>query len=340
MNQFHHFFAFRCQVYLHNPWLTYGIGIHRMREAGLGTDILDMLDEKPFSLIEIKAFCVEFFGKDVLSLRNPSVDVDGFFEDLQDIVDKEKLVWNPVKNKLCPWINVEKLKLMARRNAAGDQSGKTKPKISRRVTSVDPPESIRRANRPFAASVQHGPQADRPANNRRANRPFSASFQHGQAANSGRARSSLNASFTAKQAGFHRSTSLDSSLNMTGLSTKQPGVSGPNDLDEAIKYWSRVAPAYKKMKPLEVLLVEAPVLFPPTNRFVESHEHFFKWKAFSEDAFIGESEDELKVLLKRACRKCKLFLHPDKLPSDLTPNQDTLFRAMWDIIQELEMKMS
>ena len=315
---------------MHNPWLTYGIGIHRIREAGLGTDLLDMLDEKPFSLEEIGMFCVEFFlGKDVLSVRNPTVDINGFFEDLQNIVDREKLVWNPLKNKLCPWINVEKLKLMAQRNTTGKR--REKPKLFRRVTSVDPPDdnhrpvNSRRADRPFAASVQHGTQ------------------HHCRA-------TSLNSSFvgglnstSSKQAGFSRSASLDSSLefdnkNHAGFAAaKKPDA---KDLDEAIKHWSRVAPAYKKMKPLEVLLVDAPILFPPTNRFVESHEHFFKWKAFSEDAFIGESGDELNALLKRACRKSKLFLHPDKLPSDLTPNQDTLFRAMWDTIQELEAKMS
>ena len=280
-------------MYLHNPWLSYGIGIHRMREAGLGTDLLDMLDEKPFSLEEIRKFCVEFFlGKDALSIRNPSVDTNGFFEDLQAIVDKEKLVWNPLKNKLCPWINVEKLKVMAKRNAIKGQGEKpkAKSKLFRRVTSVDPPEAP-------------------------------------------------------KLTGLSRSVSLHSSIARdNNQHVKKVGLANPDkspkDLDEALNHWSRMAPSYKMMKPLEVLLVDAPVLFPPTNRFVESHEHFFKWKPFSEDAFIGEKGDELNALLKRACRKSKLFLHPDKLPSDLTPNQDTLFRAMWDTIQELEAKMA
>lgn len=92
---------------------SYGIGIHRIREAGLGTDILDNLDEKPFTLEEIREFCIEFFlGNNPLSLRNPKVDVNGFFEDLQNIVDRERNVWNPIKNKRSPWIDVEKLKLM------------------------------------------------------------------------------------------------------------------------------------------------------------------------------------------------------------------------------------
>jgi hypothetical protein len=120
------------------------------------------------------------------------------------------------------------------------------------------------------------------------------------------------------------------------VAPRQNSSSVPNNLDEVIQQWSRAAPTYKKLRPLEELLVDVPNLFPPKNSFVESHEHFFKWKEFSEDAFIGESGDGLKALLKRASRKSKLFLHPDKLPTDLTPNQEKLLKSMWDIIQESE----
>jgi curved DNA-binding protein CbpA len=43
-------------------------------------------------------------------------------------------------------------------------------------------------------------------------------------------------------------------------------------------------------------------------------------------------------LLKRAARKAKFFLHPDKLPNDLTEAQTTLFRSIWDVIQDSEAK--
>eukprot|EP00804_Cyclotella_cryptica_P004162 CCRYP_014540-RB/>CCRYP_014540-RB protein AED:0.00 eAED:0.00 QI:623/1/1/1/0/0/2/709/952 len=36
------------EVYLYNPWLTYSVGLHRLREAGLAWG-MDMLDEKTFS---------------------------------------------------------------------------------------------------------------------------------------------------------------------------------------------------------------------------------------------------------------------------------------------------
>lgn len=324
------------EIYLHNPWLTYGIGIHRLREAGLGTDIMDNLDEKPFSLEEIRAFCIEFFiGKNVLSLRNPKVDLNGFFEDLQMIVEREKLVWNPVKNKLCPWIDVDKLKLMICRDTAGSTRAIQKPHFRRSVT-MDPPD----------AAYRH-------AQNRRENRPLAASARvsaHGapQASNGGSKayfyrKSSLDSSFSErpadKRANFPRSSSFTETSGqktMPQVNSKGTAGAAPKDLQETIQQWSRVAPSYKKLKPLEVLLVDVPKLFPPTNRFCESHEHFLKWKAFSEDAFIGESGDELKELLRRASRKSKLFMHPDKLPKELTPSQDTLLKSMWEIIQESE----
>jgi hypothetical protein len=55
------------------------------------------------------------------------------------------------------------------------------------------------------------------------------------------------------------------------------------------------------------------------------------------EAFTGEGE-ELNSLLKRAARRSKLFLHPDKLPKDLTKSQTILFQAIWDVVQEQEMK--
>jgi hypothetical protein len=106
------------EVYLHNPWLTYGIGLHRLREAGLGTNLMDLLDEKAFDLNQIHAWCTEFFrGNQDSRIRHPNIDWSGFLADLQGLLKREKLVWNSVKNKLCPWIDLEKLDSMYRRQS-------------------------------------------------------------------------------------------------------------------------------------------------------------------------------------------------------------------------------
>lgn len=349
---------------MHNPWLTYGIGIHRLREGGLGTDLFDLLDEKPFNLMEVREFCVDFFlGKNGLSLRDPNTDTSGFFEDLQSIVEKEKLVWNPLKNRLAPWINVDKLRLKNQpkrvpiRRAATMTDSLERPKVS--FLRRDPPaingntSSDRklnsRGNRRFAASVQTpgaGFNASDPSTtnlqespHRKANRRGDRRFASSLNPQSG----GFNASFAgedvqnAAKRPPHYGRSASADYVMTAA-LKQSSSSGPKDLEDTIKQWSRIAPSYFKLKPMQDLLVGVPELFPPTNPFVKSHEHFCKWKEFSKDAFIGESGDELKALLKRASRKSKLFMHPDKIPKDITPCQETLFTSMWEILQESEAK--
>lgn len=142
------------------------------------------------------------------------------------------------------------------------------------------------------------------------------------------------------QNAFKRSQTSHASLPTapTNGVKKSAAAAGPKDLTDSIQRWSHQPPDYKKMNPMGTLLVTVPTLFPATNDFVEDHEYFDKWKEFSEDAFEGETGDDLKNLLKRAARKAKFFLHPDKLPNDLTEAQTTLFRSIWDVIQDSEAK--
>jgi hypothetical protein len=310
---------FTLQIYLTSipQWLTYGIGLHRIREAGLGTELMDDLDEKAFTLDEIRDFCLEFFvGKNQLSLRNPKIDFNGFIEDLQILVDKEKLVWNPIKNKLCPWVDVNKLKIMYAKTQSKNKGGSRRAYV--RSNTHEAPEAGDRSrlkSRKQTINVES----------------LRSSMLDMSKPTSLPTRSS-DPDCARSDPDFSRSKS---SSNRNNGSSNGSGPA-PKDLKEYIQQWSHEGPSYKKLKPLEVLLVDVPNLFPPTNSFVESHEYYFKWKEFSEDAFSGESGDELKELLRRASRKSKLFLHPDKLPSDLTENQDLLFKSVWNVIMESE----
>jgi len=258
---------------------------------------MDTLDEKPFSLEEIRDFCLEVLvGKNHQSLRNPKQDFNGFIEDLKIILEQEKPVWNPVKNKRCHWVDVNKLKTMYQHKAQGSfrQS---------KEQSVKP--TSRRLSDP------------------RDDWCYSGDYSH----SSPRAPNS-----SAPKKSYFRVSSMSESTYVR----YETQTYSPKDLNEAIQQWSHQAPSYKKMKPLEDLLVDVPTLFPPANSFVESHDYFDKWKTFSADSFRGEKGDELKELLRRASRKSKLFLHPDKLPNDLTDSQYSLFKAIWNVIQESE----
>jgi hypothetical protein len=140
------FFVQAKEIHVHNPWLTYGIGLHRMREAGLSTNIMDYIYERPLSLNEVYEWCMDFFvGDSSTPMRHPSKDWDGFVADLVEFLRREKLVWNPIKDKLCPWINVGVLESIYHKNAPGpSKSSATKPANTpnqpehrRRVTVTD-----------------------------------------------------------------------------------------------------------------------------------------------------------------------------------------------------------
>lgn len=347
------------EVYLHNPWLNYGIGLHRIREAGLGTDLMDELDEKPFTLEQIRTWCIEFFvgRSNVFILRHPTLDWEGFIEDLEFLLKREKLIWNPIKNKLGDWLDVEKLSSMYRRHTGiFKHASPLKKQTSMGPRNMEPPQqdefepaSIQQRNlntrqRPLAASMS-------PAVNRKMPSNFSSSMREPSETRSSPLRKS--APYT-KGSSFHVASSFerpDYTRRTTYNGEDSPPVApqtyrksasfethstknkGPQNLQQIIKNWSHRTGS---LRSLETLLVEIPILFPPTNTFVEEHEYFGKFKEFSADAFAGETGDELNELLTRAVRKTKFFLHPDKLPKDLTANQSLVIKSIWDVVQESE----
>jgi hypothetical protein len=46
------------EINKHNPWLTYGEPLQRLREFGLSVKELDLMDERPLSLEELRKVCV------------------------------------------------------------------------------------------------------------------------------------------------------------------------------------------------------------------------------------------------------------------------------------------
>lgn len=102
------------EVRIHNPWLTYGIGIHRLREAGLAWGLLTVLNERPLALDEIHQLCTMFFviegQRSKVDLPHPSTDWAGFTEVLRQMLARERrMVWNPVVREKTEWINVDML---------------------------------------------------------------------------------------------------------------------------------------------------------------------------------------------------------------------------------------
>ena len=89
-----------------------------------------------------------------------------------------------------------------------------------------------------------------------------------------------------------------------------------------------------KLRPLQVLLFELPVLLPPENPKIDYHEYFSKWKILHREDFKDAKGAVDDQVVSKIAKKCKLFLHPDKWSQDLSDDQKLLLQAIWDVFQE------
>lgn len=98
------------EVYEQNPWLNYSLPLHRMREMGISHRLFDLLDERPFTKSELREFCYLLFGQGAFDgVPEPELDFNGFLTALRGIVRDEKEQWNPIKKKMKPILNLEKM---------------------------------------------------------------------------------------------------------------------------------------------------------------------------------------------------------------------------------------
>lgn len=98
------------EVYDCNPWLNYALPIHRMRELGFHDRVFDMLDERLLTKTELRDFCYLLFGESNFDgVPDPSLDWNGFIQNVERLLKAESLQWNPIKKRMKPWISVKKL---------------------------------------------------------------------------------------------------------------------------------------------------------------------------------------------------------------------------------------
>ena len=101
------------EIYQMNPWLTYGLPLHRMREMGFYNRLFDLLDEQPLSKSDIRDFVHLLFGP--FDTPDPDLDWDRFCTTVERIQQQQQQFnkvpqWNPVLQKLMPWIDIRKLR--------------------------------------------------------------------------------------------------------------------------------------------------------------------------------------------------------------------------------------
>lgn len=77
-----------------NPWLNYGMPLHRARERGFHLRVLDFLDECPLSTNEQKEVCSILYGKDKMTdCPDPGVDLSRFRSRIDALQKEEDPQW-------------------------------------------------------------------------------------------------------------------------------------------------------------------------------------------------------------------------------------------------------
>lgn len=95
-----------------NPWIAYGLPLHRLREWGSPCKLLDMLDEVAFTADQTQEMMSFILGQRVVSdLPPPSLDFAGFVAAVQTVQDRERTgkVWNPLTQQKEFWFSPNKV---------------------------------------------------------------------------------------------------------------------------------------------------------------------------------------------------------------------------------------
>jgi len=101
-------------------------------------------------------------------------------------------------------------------------------------------------------------------------------------------------------------------------------------------HWALQPPNLNVLRPIDQLIMSIHTAMPPSYG-VSAHEYFTKFTPITRHELyprdvMGNHPDETK--LKKAVRKVRVFLHPDKLPRDLSADQQFMARMLWDITSD------
>jgi len=100
--------------------------------------------------------------------------------------------------------------------------------------------------------------------------------------------------------------------------------------------WALRPPMMQVLRPIDQLVVTIHNAWPPAFG-VPAHPYFSKWKPIEASELqvstvMANTANEEK--LKKAVRKIRFFLHPDKLPRDMNPEQEFMVKMLWDITSD------
>jgi len=98
------------EVYAVNPWLNYGLPLHRMRESGFNERAFDFIDQRALTKTELRQFCFSLFGQEKFDgVPDPSVDWQGFVSEIGRFNSEESKTYDPIKKRVLPWVDIKEL---------------------------------------------------------------------------------------------------------------------------------------------------------------------------------------------------------------------------------------
>ena len=97
--------------------------------------------------------------------------------------------------------------------------------------------------------------------------------------------------------------------------------------------WALQPPNMASLRPIDQLLRTIQAVYPPCND-LPVHSYFEGWNPISDKDLLGSSGVVDEKKLSKAVRKLRFFLHPDKLPFDLTEEHHFMCKLLWDVTND------
>eukprot|EP00548_Thalassiothrix_antarctica_P011049 CAMPEP_0194163140 /NCGR_PEP_ID=MMETSP0152-20130528/79878_1 /TAXON_ID=1049557 /ORGANISM="Thalassiothrix antarctica, Strain L6-D1" /LENGTH=608 /DNA_ID=CAMNT_0038873101 /DNA_START=523 /DNA_END=2347 /DNA_ORIENTATION=+ len=100
-----------------------------------------------------------------------------------------------------------------------------------------------------------------------------------------------------------------------------------------LRNWALRPPQMQYLRSTEQLLCNIHTVYPPAFG-VSSHPYFAKWTIIHSADLSNKQSGLEEEKLKKAVRKVRLFLHPDRLPHDLDEEQQFVCKLLWDVTSD------
>ena len=307
------FFGESLEVYLRNPWLTYALPLHRFRELGFRSDVLDAIDERPLSVSQVGDLCRLLFS--VPSLPDPTRDWNAFMYAITPLVQREVQHWNPVTRKTSAWINLHDLNRLYSRQA-----------------------HIRPTSAPFPySSYQQQPQQPYPQ--RPPNFPQHAAGPAQTPQSPQKSWQMPTQHVNPQPAPPHHTVSDPTALKqIVLLQWARANTQAPRPIHELLGTIQQTFPPsfgvpehdyFHKWKPfsMQALASGQPSVLKRGKGLIRC---FYKMTGTLRSHFLPTNV---------AIRKTKFFLHPDRLPKDFSELQLVLCRTLWDVVADASQQV-